>query len=476
MIPIDEIKIKERARKDLGSLDLLEASIKDKGLLQPITVRPLMEGGYKLLAGRRRLQACTNLGLSRIHCVVRQTDTGDDQDDLEIELLENIAREDFAWHERVDLTYRINQTMRAKGSKPGKDGVAKAWTASDTAKLIGRSRGGVVRQLQLYDMMQLVPEMRQMPNEDVAVQLARKLIEKAELQKVSKRQEEAKSIEAEEEEEFDPADAQRYLMLQYKKLIEKADANYRIQNAFDGLQEIVDLRAQGINPPINICEVDPPYSIRLLETKKGDSRNKEHYTEIPQEEYPAFIRKLCGLLYQALGTNAAVIFWFGQEWYQLILDELTIAGFKCDPIPCIWTKKAGQTASPDTYLARGYESFIHARKGDPLIINRGRLNIFDYNPLPPGSKRHPTERPIELMLEILSTFSMPHSILLVPFLGSGVSLLAAYRLNMNAFGFELSPPFKQDFMKALDDEFNNFYASSILKEITGEVNPPSEQG
>jgi ParB family chromosome partitioning protein len=68
----------------------LAASIKARGLLQPIVVRRVAEG-YRLLAGERRLRAATLAGLDRVPALIRDGD-----DDLEVALIENLQREDLS--------------------------------------------------------------------------------------------------------------------------------------------------------------------------------------------------------------------------------------------------------------------------------------------------------------------------------------------------------------------------------------------
>ena len=68
----------------------LAASIKTRGLLQPIVVRRLPDG-YRLLAGERRFRAATLAGLDRVPALIREGD-----DDLEIALIENLQREDLS--------------------------------------------------------------------------------------------------------------------------------------------------------------------------------------------------------------------------------------------------------------------------------------------------------------------------------------------------------------------------------------------
>ena len=71
-------------------LDELAASIKARGLLQPIVVRRA-ERGYELLAGERRFRAAQLAGLERLPALIRAGD-----DPLEIALIENLQREDLS--------------------------------------------------------------------------------------------------------------------------------------------------------------------------------------------------------------------------------------------------------------------------------------------------------------------------------------------------------------------------------------------
>ena len=93
-IDIDLIDIsKWNIRKDLtagtedADLSDLAQSIKEKGLINPITVRPSAHGRYELVAGQRRYLACKQLGLKRIRAVVREMS---DLEALEISITEGL--------------------------------------------------------------------------------------------------------------------------------------------------------------------------------------------------------------------------------------------------------------------------------------------------------------------------------------------------------------------------------------------------
>ena len=97
-------------------------------------------------------------------------------------------------------------------------------------------------------------------------------------------------------------------------------------------------------------------------------------------------------------------------------------------------------------LANSCETFFYAWKGRPAINKAGRSNEFDYPPVPPQQKTHPTERPVALMKDIYETFAFPGSRLLIPFLGSGSGLIAADEVGMSGVGFELSKANRDSFL------------------------------
>lgn len=104
-IPVDGIRrnpMQPRKHFDPAQLSTLADSLKQRGTLQPVVVRPI-EGGYELVAGERRLRASRLAGLSEIPAIVRSVP--DDQL-LELALIENIHRADLNPVERAKA-YRL---------------------------------------------------------------------------------------------------------------------------------------------------------------------------------------------------------------------------------------------------------------------------------------------------------------------------------------------------------------------------------
>ena len=81
-----------RQRFDQESLESLAGSLGERGVLQPVLVRPKPGGTYELVAGERRWRAARIAGLQRIPAIVRERE---DAQALEVALIENMAREDL---------------------------------------------------------------------------------------------------------------------------------------------------------------------------------------------------------------------------------------------------------------------------------------------------------------------------------------------------------------------------------------------
>ena len=111
-----------RGRFDESKLSELIASIREKGVIQPVLVRPKGDGKYELIAGERRLRAVRSLEIKEMPALVREVE---DVDALEISLIENIQREELnpidEAHAYRRLSDEFNFTQEKIGQTIGKD-------------------------------------------------------------------------------------------------------------------------------------------------------------------------------------------------------------------------------------------------------------------------------------------------------------------------------------------------------------------
>jgi ParB family chromosome partitioning protein len=109
VIPVDRIRqnpMQPRKNFDDRALQGLAESLRMRGTLQPVVVRP-SEGGYELIAGERRLRAARLAGLGEIPAIIRSVP---DNELLELALIENIHRQDLNPIERARAYRTLQQT------------------------------------------------------------------------------------------------------------------------------------------------------------------------------------------------------------------------------------------------------------------------------------------------------------------------------------------------------------------------------
>ncbi|MDK2903102.1 MAG: ParB family transcriptional regulator, chromosome partitioning protein [Clostridiales bacterium] len=124
-IPIDAIRpnpYQPRKEFDMASLDELAQSIKQYGLLQPITVRRMGNSSYELIAGERRLRACKMINLAEIPAIVLDAL---EEDSAMLAMIENLQRENLNFIEEAEGYYSLlkdhNMTQEELAARIGKN-------------------------------------------------------------------------------------------------------------------------------------------------------------------------------------------------------------------------------------------------------------------------------------------------------------------------------------------------------------------
>jgi ParB family transcriptional regulator, chromosome partitioning protein len=124
------------------SLVALSASLRERGVLQPVLVRPVPGGTYELIAGERRWRAAEMAGFDTIPALVRPRD---DAESLELALIENMAREDLNPVEEARACALLVEEL--------------GLTREDVGRRVGRSRVAVTNLLRLLDLPDEVLEL-----------------------------------------------------------------------------------------------------------------------------------------------------------------------------------------------------------------------------------------------------------------------------------------------------------------------------
>lgn len=120
----------DQPRREIGDLTELSASISEKGVLEPLLVKPISDGTYMIIAGERRWQASKLAGLTEVPCIEMDLD---EKGIAEIALIENLQRKDLTIWEEAD-------GLRALADKFD-------YKHEDIAKKISKSRSTVTELL-----------------------------------------------------------------------------------------------------------------------------------------------------------------------------------------------------------------------------------------------------------------------------------------------------------------------------------------
>ena len=140
LLPISQVQPgpnQARRHFDQESLEELADSIRQHGILQPITVRALPSGYYQIIAGERRWRASRLAGLAQIPVAVIEAD---DRKVMELGLIENLQRED------------LNPMEEAAGFRALMEGFA--LTQEEAAARVGKSRPAVANAMRLLALPQ----------------------------------------------------------------------------------------------------------------------------------------------------------------------------------------------------------------------------------------------------------------------------------------------------------------------------------
>ena len=139
---IEPNKNQPRKTFDKEKLEILSSSIATHGIVQPILVKPNINGTYMIVAGERRWRAAKLAKIKQVPCVIRQLD---EPAVMEIALIENLQREDLNPIEEAEGYRRLMETCEL--------------TQEEVAEKVGRSRSAVANSLRLNNLSERVKQM-----------------------------------------------------------------------------------------------------------------------------------------------------------------------------------------------------------------------------------------------------------------------------------------------------------------------------
>lgn len=409
--PIEYINLADnRFRKEFkeDKIQSLADSIAKSGLINLPVCRHKEDGTLELIAGERRFRAIKTLhALGKpFRYMGMEVKKGEfpfafigDLPELEareIELEENIERQDLTWQEVAIATAMLHDLRQKQNPQ---------WTVRQTAEEIAGLREETVRPTTIQARITLAqhldePTIRSAKTERDAVKALYKTLEREFQQELGKR-----------------------VVLTHRE-------NYDIQLT-GALEGILTIPSESVDCVIT----DPPYGVDA-DLFNADTAHKHAYeddfesvNELMHDLFPEVRRvlKAKGHFYMFCDFGLFPV------WKQLIEADTDLVVW---PRPIIWVKDMGHIPKPHFGPQYRYECILFANKGERTTIH---LDADVISVPVVKNKIHAAEKPVEVYVNLLSRTVYPGNTILDPFCGSGTVFIAASQVKCQAIGFDNDP-------------------------------------
>ena len=415
-LPIQEVVVEERIRKEFGDLKELANSIREVGLIQPI----VLTREHKLVAGERRLRALKELGVTAlIHA--KTFIYNDEVDELKLkaaEIEENVKRKNLSWQEEILAKKKLLDILQsihgvASSSRPTREeslGITSAgFGINKLASLLGESNAATSRDIQLATLIEAVP-----------------MLAKAETKEAARRTASLATVVA--------AAIQQQAVQASAQPVGIKEERWKL---YDGRFE--DNASNVDSSSIDFVLVDPPYG----EDVQGMGPQSNTLLAQPFRDDKGSMESLYEALakqsYRVLREDRFAVFFFGFSFYFDLLNSLLNAGFNVDPTPLIWVKPNVINTSPYTRYGRSYEPILVARKGEPKLLRPSQRDVITIDNTSLGgsdAKVYHAQKPIALLSKLILDLCVPGGTIVDWCAGSGSTGVAALQLQRKVYLFE----------------------------------------
>ena len=420
----------KRVRKGFGDLSGLAGSIQKHGLLHPIVVDDYLNSEneenfkYLLIAGERRLRACILAGFVDIDATLIKS--LDDNQRKEIELEENVCREDFTWQERCEALRQLDELKREKfgGATQSRD--SKGWGLTETADIVGLSLGAVSQDIKLAH------DLKNNPN----------LLKKVKnLSKAAARRVINRSLKAQ--------------MLARQVKDRKIIPNVKL--LFGSCEDLIDTLKDN---SVHLLLTDPPFASEGI-VKRAEGSNQMSYNidsgNVGTDKNMSQVyRELVPKLFKKLVKGAQLYIFFGHGFYTELIGVLRENGFIIDDTPLIWHKRRVSSPPTDHHYLPSYEGILFGYKPPQLrTLRKAVPNVLSISADAPQVRVHGLQKPLELLNLLIDNSTDVGEVVLDCFAGSGRTLIAAKKLGRTAIGMEKNKDNYEIAQEFIEEELRN---------------------
>lgn len=431
---LDEIIFGDRVRKKYENIEELGDSIKELGLIQPIVINHRNE----LLAGGRRYTACKAIGLVEVPVYVRY-DLDDKITELEIELEENLQRNEMTWQETC---LGISSIHKARSKRAILDPSAQTWTQKATGKLLKVSRAYVQSALAVATALEAGDDQvtKAETFQEAYIILLNRSRAKLEEENRRRKEEQLKK-EANEKQNHTasvvsspaPEDAAE------KQRLSNAAYSFAQRCILEG-DSIYDLLPKLPGQSFDHVYTDIPYGIDMdnLELKHIDETKAEHDRDDNIEMFQEFLKQS----WRLIRPKGFCVFWMDIEHFSKLREMAQRQGFVVQRWPLQWTKVTNSKNNAPAYnTTKDYENAMICRKPNATLVspqNRSTTSVT-WTKGEREQYKHPFCKPHSLHKWALDMFAAKGQRILNPFCGEGSEVLSCLKLGLDVVGYDIKP-------------------------------------
>lgn len=394
--PIHEIVINpDRQRRNLGDISDIKESISTSGLMNPI----IITRQNVLVAGERRLTACTQLGYDTI--TTRYIETLDEIELHLIELEENVKRLDLSWQDKVRATQKYHELCSERNG---------SWTNEQTAEALGVSSKLISEDIMVAKAINNDPELEALPNKSTALNRERRRISRSSVKAQSDVADMVtKSIAPPTNADDGDATTPAPVPTPRKRPVTIHNAKFQ------------EWAAAYNGPKFNFLHCDFPYGVNAGD-KIGQSSagSAGGYSDKPEDYFALLDYFLLTFAHNHLEEQAHCMFWFSMDFYTETVQAFSEAGWVVNPFPLVWHKSDNKGIIPDSNRGgrRTYETALHCTLGDRMIV-KPVANSFA---AATTKDFHMSEKPHSMLEHFFRMFVDKSTVMLDPTCGGGMAL------------------------------------------------------
>lgn len=392
------------------ALGELQDSIERHGLLHAI----VCDQANNLRAGERRLRAIDTIyALGGTFCyngsevvpgkvpVVYVSADATDLELFEIELEENLARQDLTWQEKADAVAKLHD-LRSR-QNPGQTVTA---TANELYKKEPSAGGGA-----------------HITETNKAI-LVGKNLDKPEVAGAKTLNDAYKALQT---------------IAQKKVAAERAEGMDKVQEWFEAHHaNCLEWLAGYQGPKFDVCLTDPPYGVGI--TQMSWQQSTAHDYDDSPDAFRALMNEWVPLLAGHMQPACHIYQFCDFRWFNFLAALWEANHFEVNPRPLIWHRgNEGRVTEASKWPRRTYECLLYARRGQ-RPLQTVRADVLIHTLRDDTSKGefnfHGARKPVELYVDLLERSCLPGDRVIDPFMGSGTIFAAAQKVKVFAVGIE----------------------------------------